>query len=189
MAFPAGFRMPRPIKITNRTSSITNSFVNGIIPIIQPTEGEVLAVLAVLEMKSNDVRCAYCGDPSTEWDHFEPIVAEKRPTGFITEIANLVPACGKCNQSKSGSPWRTWISGPAAKSPKTRGIPDLNQRIKRLERFDRKFKRWRIDFQSVVPAKLWKAHWENHDKLLQMMQDSLKISELVKHAACKSLET
>lgn len=184
----AGFRMPRPVKITGRISSVTNSFVNGIIPIIEPTEDEVLAVLDVLEMKPDDVRCAYCGDPSTEWDHFKPIVANKRPTGFISEIANLVPACGKCNQSKSGSCWLTWINGPAPRSPKTRGIPNLNRKIRCLERFESSFERRKIDFQTVVPAKLWRAHWENHDKLAQMMRESQQTAELVRGAVNRDLK-
>jgi hypothetical protein len=32
------FRMPRPVKITGRSSSITNSFINSIIPVIPPSE-------------------------------------------------------------------------------------------------------------------------------------------------------
>ena len=39
------FKMPKATKIMNRTSSITNSFVNGIIPCITPTEGEIKRVL------------------------------------------------------------------------------------------------------------------------------------------------
>ena len=31
------FKMPVPVKIKGRTSSITNAFVNGIIPVIEPT--------------------------------------------------------------------------------------------------------------------------------------------------------
>ena len=39
------FRMPTPVKITGRTSSITNAFVNGIIPVIEPTEEEIESAL------------------------------------------------------------------------------------------------------------------------------------------------
>jgi len=134
------FRMPRPIKITGRTSTITNAFVNAIIPVVEPTDDDILSVLRVLDIDAADVRCAYCGDPSTEWDHLEPIVSGKRPTGYISEIANLVPACGKCNQSKSGRHWREWIEGPAALSPKMRGIQDLKARIKHLRGSHRQFK-------------------------------------------------
>ena len=97
--------MPTPVKIMGRTSSITNSFVNSIIPVIEPTEQQIKRALRILEIDPQSVVCAYCGDRSTEWDHLNPLVSNKQPTGYISEIANLVPACGKCNQSKGNKPW------------------------------------------------------------------------------------
>lgn len=114
------FKMPRPVPIAGRTSTITNSFVNGIIPVAEPSDEEVEDALRVLGMSPDDVRCAYCGDPATEWDHLRPIVSGKRPTGFISEIRGLVPACGKCSQPKGGSDWREWITGPAPLPPASR---------------------------------------------------------------------
>lgn len=122
------FRMPVPVKITGRTSSITNSFVNGVIPAIMPSDGEIALALGVLGMDASDVRCAYCGDPATEWDHLNAIVRDKRPTGYISEIHNLVPACGKCNQSKGNKPWREWMFGPSPLSPASRGVGDVVER-------------------------------------------------------------
>ena len=95
--------MPSVQTMVSRKSSITNAFVNTIIPTIPPTNDEIAKSLTILGMEPDDVRCAYCGDKATEWDHLRPLVAKRRPTGFISEIANLVPACGKCNQSKGGS--------------------------------------------------------------------------------------
>lgn len=131
-AISKAFKMPRPVSIAGRISTITNSFVNGIIPVVEPSDEEVEGALRVLGISPDDVRCAYCGDPATEWDHLNPIVSGKRPTGFISEIHNLVPACGKCNQSKGGSEWREWITGPAPLSPASRGVPDLEERISRI---------------------------------------------------------
>jgi hypothetical protein len=172
--------MPRPVKITGRTSTITNSFVNGIVPCRPPTEAEVAEALAILELDSGDLRCAYCGDRSTEWDHLRPIVSGKRPTGYITEIANLVPACGKCNQSKSGSSWRAWITGPAAQSPTSRGVRDVPERIARLERFEQ----WReptvFDFEAAVGPKLWAEHWANWERLIALMQECERTAETIR---------
>ena len=99
--------------VTGRSSSLTNAFINGIIPVIQPTEAEELEALRILGIDPVDIRCAYCGDKSTEWDHLRPIITNQEPTGYITEIANLVPSCGKCNQSKGKSSWRAWITSTA----------------------------------------------------------------------------
>ncbi len=174
--------MPRPVSITGRSSSITNAFVNGIIPCHQPTDSEIEQALEVLGLNANDLRCAYCGDPSTEWDHLRPIVRKQRPTGFITEIANLVPACSKCNQSKSGSEWRLWMLGGATRSPKTRGVPDIDARITRLEQFEK----WReptvFNFEKVVGQELWATHWKNWEQLIAFMKECEVVAAKIRRA-------
>jgi hypothetical protein len=80
------FSMPRPMKITGRSSSITNAFANAIIPAIQPTTAEVEQAFTILGMSPDDLRCSFCGDPSTEWDHLRPLVKDKRPTGYISVV-------------------------------------------------------------------------------------------------------
>jgi hypothetical protein len=172
--------MPTPVKITGRTSTITNSFVNSIIPVFMPTDEEVREALTVLGMLPNDVRCAYCGDRATEWDHLRPIVREQRPTGLVSEIANLVPACGKCNQSKSGYDWRDWIDGSARLSPRTRGVPNLIERIAKLEAFELWREPRRVDFEAAAGPDLWKRHWENHANLLDQMRRCQVVAEEIR---------
>lgn len=145
----AHFRMPKPVKISARSSSITNSFVNGIILVVVPTSEEVRAALEILDML-DAVACAYCGDPFTEWDHLRPLVKDKNPTGDISEIHNLVPACGKCNQSKGNKPWREWMFGPAALSPQTRGKSDLEERAARLEAYEAWMAPTRVNFEELA---------------------------------------
>src|ERR1041385_6913759 len=119
----SAFRMPSVQTMVSRKSSITNAFVNALIPVIDPTNQEIAEALRILGMEPSDVRCAYCGDKSTEWDHLRPLVIKHRPTGFISEIGNLVPSCGKCNQSKGNKPWRVWIlSATFSHSPTKRGV-------------------------------------------------------------------
>jgi len=48
--------------------------------------------------------------PTTDWDHLRPLVRNRRPTGFISEIKNLVPSCGPCNQSKGAADWKAWMT-------------------------------------------------------------------------------
>ena len=80
------FKMPKPVNITGRTSTITNSFVTSIIPCISPTTEQLRECLQILGLDQEDLRCAYCGDKSTEWDHLRPIVKGKKPTGYISDI-------------------------------------------------------------------------------------------------------
>lgn len=162
--------MPLPVRITGRSSSITNSFVNGIIPVVRPTAEQIEQALAILGM--DEVVCAYCGDRATEWDHLRPLVSEQRPTGYISEIHNLVPACGKCNQSKGNKPWRDWMLGTAPRSPASRGVPGLEEKVSRLEAYERWGCASRVDMAEVAGAELWAAHWENHSAILELMRQA-----------------
>ena len=183
---PLGFRMPTPMTITGRSSSITNAFVNALIPIVFPDEEEVVEALAILGMSPDDVRCAYCGDPYTEWDHLRPLVINQKPTGYISELANLVPSCGKCNQSKGKKPWREWMRSTAPRCPGARRIPDLEIRIGRLEAYENSREPKRFDFEAIVGQEMWDQHWKNWEETLQQMRksqihaDSLK-QEILKH--------
>ena len=172
--------------VTGRSSSITNAFFNAIIPVVEPTEAEELEALGILGIEPNDIRCAYCGDKATEWDHFRPIISHQEPTGFITEIANLVPSCGKCNQSKGKSYWRTWMEGNAKLSPKSRGVPDLDDRIARLQAYEQWRQPRKIDFAAVVGPDLWQRHRENWRSVLDLLKKSQELATEIRDIVAKS---
>lgn len=171
--------MPKPVRITGRASSITNSFVNGIIPVIQPTQAQIDAALALLGM-SDRVECSYCGDTSTEWDHLRPLVLAKQPTGHISEIHNLVPACGKCNQSKGNKYWRTWMFSGARLSPATRGVRDIEQRAARLHDYEMSEAPTNVDFAQIAGQELWQQHWDNHAAILRMMREAEATADMIR---------
>lgn len=172
----ADFDLPSRGRVDGRTSSITAAFFQAITPVIPPSNAEVVEALAVLGMASGSCRCAYCGDPRTEWDHFRPIVKGRQPTGYITEIANLVPACGKCNQSKGNKNWKEWMLGEAARSPKRRGVVDLEERVKRLEAYEI----WRepvcIDYPSIVGAERWSQYRNLLDAAVAHLSEAQKFA-------------
>lgn len=99
---------------------------------------------------------------------------------FLSEIHNLVPACGKCNQSKGNKNWKEWMLGDAKLSTKSRGIKDLAARKERLSYFEKKYKPLKVDFKKVVGKELWASHWENHRKLFEMMKSSQKMADDIK---------
>jgi hypothetical protein len=75
--------------------------------------------------------CVYCGSPDVgRWDHLYP-VAE----GGDTVIGNMVPACPRRDDSKGQRPYRQWMLGDARYSPKTRGVPDLEARLARIDAY------------------------------------------------------
>jgi len=172
--------------VTGRSSSLTNAFINAIIPVIEPTADEELSALRILSIDPSDIRCAYCGDKSTEWDHLRPIITNQEPTGYITEITNLVPSCSKCNQSKGKSNWREWMMGGARLSPATRGISDLNDRIARLEEYERWRQPRRIDFAAVAGPELWRRHRQNWREVLALLRKSQELATEIREIVTKA---
>ncbi|MBD2859182.1 HNH endonuclease [Spongiibacter sp. KMU-158] len=160
------------MKITGRSSSITNSFINSIIPVIEPTNEEVKEALTILGMDHESFQCIYCGSVASEWDHLRPLVKDKKPTGYISEIHNLVPACGKCNQSKGNKDWRMWIVSDAALSPKTKGVTDIAARLEKLERYEQWQQPTQVDFEQLVGQEKWAQHWSNWELVQQTMRDA-----------------
>ena len=168
------------MKIAGRSSSITNAFVNSIIPVIKPSEDEIKEALNILGMDPESFQCAYCGGTASEWDHLHPLVMNKQPTGYISEIQNLVPTCGKCNQSKGNKEWRVWIQSKAKLSPRTRGIPNLLERITRLEKYELWRKPTKLNFTEMVGKDEWNKHWQNRQTILGLMKEAQEHAEKIK---------
>jgi hypothetical protein len=166
------FRMPAVQSMTSRKTSITNAFVSTIIPVTKPTAEEIAEALAVLGMTPDTISCVYCVDKCNAWDHLQPIVVGRRPTGFISEIANLVPACQPCNSSKGNSRWREWMAGGAPQSPTSRGIQNVQARIALLEAFERWRRPTHVDFEAIVGREAYAAYWQELDRIITEMERS-----------------
>lgn len=180
MKRPRYCQLPTPMSVTGRSSSITNAFINAIIPVVVPTPEEELEALRILAIDPKDIRCAYCGEKATEWDHLRPIISNQEPTGYITEIANLVPSCGKCNQSKGKSYWRTWMEGNAKLSPKTRGVPGLAERVARLESYEAWRQPRKINFAEIVGPEMWQRHRQNWKSVLELLKKSQVLATAIR---------
>lgn len=175
------FKMPTTMNITGRSSSITNAFFNAIIPVVKPSAEEVKHALEILEMTPETFQCAYCGDVASEWDHLRPLIMDKMPTGYISEIQNLVPSCGKCNQSKGNQEWRTWMVSTAPRSPTSRMIENIAERIKLLEAYENWRTPTRIIFESVVGKEIWSQHFQNMERVQNIMRESQELAVKIKH--------
>jgi len=176
----AVFRMPKIQTMVSRKSSITNAFVNAVIPSIIPEPEEIAEALSILGMPTSSVRCVYCGDPFTEWDHLRPLVLNRRPTGYISEIANLVPSCGKCNQSKGNKRWRDWMLSNARLSPTGRGIVNLDTRISRIEQYERWREPTQVDFAQLLGAERWEHYWRLCDAVNAELRSAQDVADLLR---------
>jgi hypothetical protein len=189
-AIAAAFSMPLFQTMVSRKSSVTNAAVGSVIPAVHPSPNEIETALAVLGMTPMDLHCAYCGDPCTEWDHLRPLVIKRRPTGFISEIANLVPACGKCNQSKGNWPWREWMLNKRAKrSPSGRGLPDIAERIARLEAYEKWRTPTRVDFETLIGRDEWERYWSLVEDVIEEMRKCQEVADILKQRLGERLRT
>lgn len=183
----AAFQMPSVQTMVSRKSSITNAFVSAIIPVIPPTHDEIEEALRILGMHPDDPRCAYCGDKASEWDHLRALVQQRRPTGYVSEIANLVPACGKCNQSKGNKPWRDWILSTARLSPTGRSLPGINDRIARLEVYERWRVPIRVDLEAVLGREAWEHYWSLCESVIEQLRQCQQVADAVRLTIGESL--
>ena len=173
-----------PPKISGRRSTITGLFFTALTPYLEPTEAQVDKALDVLGMgRGSACVCAYCGDKKSEWDHFRAVVKDRKPTGFITEIANLVPSCGKCNQSRGNTDWKKWMLSSAKQSPKTRGIKDIDARIARLEDFEKWSQPVQIDYAGLAGEAAWNKHLQHLEATLKLLEEAEEHAKELRTAA------
>ena len=64
----------------------------------------------------------------------------------------------------------------ANRSPKSRNVTDLDSKVARIEAYEQKYQPSRHDFGSMIEEQLWAKHWENWQKILDMMKDAQLIA-------------
>ena len=178
----------KTLKITGRSSSMTNAFVQAILPTRRWSEAEEAEALGILGMVRPHLVCSYCGDPTSEWDHLFPLVRNKQPTGFLHEIRNLVPSCGRCNHSRSGRDWDAWFQSGNGNSPTKRGVPDREPRLARIQRFVAWGKLQPIPFEELAPAHEIESYWQMLRRLQADMVEAQKLADNLKMQILANLD-
>ena len=90
---------------------------------------EIAEVLAFFN--DEPPQCVFCGSTAiARWDHLISVFS-----GGDTVLGNMVPACSLCDDSKRHHPYMEWAYSDVPGSPKTRGIPDLDQRLTRIQAY------------------------------------------------------
>lgn len=164
------FKAPSSNGIIGRKSTITSEFVRALIPVLDPTVEEYNHALSILEQTEGELQCSYCGGIFSEWDHFQPVVKNRKPTGHISNIQNLVPSCGKCNQSKGNRHWKEWMFRDAKLSPKSREVSDLDERSRKLELYEEWAVGAAINFEELLTEKELEQHWSNLEDIVELMR-------------------
>lgn len=71
------------------------------------------------------IRCAYCDAPDPNcWDHLHPV-----SLGGDTVPGNLVPACGRCDDSKQDRTIEEWALSVSAYRPSAERLKKIQNRL------------------------------------------------------------
>lgn len=111
----AGLKYPASDKIKNRTSTIARSMACTLDSRIPCSDEQERRWLEILNQKQDNLTCVYCGNKATHLDHLYPLISDIYPTGWSSEPGNLVPCCGKCNQSKGNQDWEEYMNSDNCK--------------------------------------------------------------------------
>lgn len=168
--------MPHHDGIKARISSINNAFVHGLLPVRPPSEEKFMKVLAILGAKRDDLRCAYCGEKATEWDHIHSIVSKGAPSWYIDEIENLIPCCPSCNSSKGGAERNgksldEWMRGKG-----------FENRIDLVHRYIEEMNpKQHEELKNVVSKETWDNYWKIRDAIVKLMEVADAMQKQIKN--------
>ena len=178
-------RAKQPLKITQRISTITNSFVQSILPRTVLSEEDLKALRKTLRQdEDDDLWCVYCGAKATEWDHLLPLVTARRPSGHLNVLGNLVPACGPCNHSKGSQDWRKWMQGSARNSPASRSVRYIEERIERLTNYSKLLGAPNlIDPTTLYDSEKYATYWTKLDETERLMREAQVLADELRACA------
>lgn len=152
-------------RLLNRSSTVSNAFAQALAPADDYDEARLETAFRGLGLVGDGVLlCAYCSRPANSVDHLNPLVNNKKFTGWGHVFGNLVPACGDCNQSKGGRPWRDFA--------RESGVRE--SQIQKLEAYEQ---------QSPTPvsqddlAKLYPDLIDAYERLRNLNEDILRTAQ------------
>ena len=99
---------------------------------------------------------------------------------YVAEIANLVPSCGKCNQSKGNKAWRVWMLGKSPRSPTGRGIAEVAARVERLDGYERWRAPTKLDFEIIIGRAEWEKYWLLWEAVNGQLKECQEVADALK---------
>lgn len=124
-------------------------------------------------------RCVYCDNAeASRWDHLHPV-----SRGGDSTPGNLVPACGRCDDSKQDRTIEEWVASKSKHRPAAERLPTIKERI---ARYQAEFTYSPVNFEQKLDDSQRKIYERFREKLFalreQMEADGL-ISPAPKAAA------
>ncbi|MGN0542185.1 MAG: HNH endonuclease [Acutalibacteraceae bacterium] len=188
----SNYKMPAKADLKGRSSTISNAFAISVTPYVRPSEEEISDYYNLLGI--NEGQCAYCLGDGNGKDHLKPLVKDGMPTGYITDIHNLVPCCQRCNSSKGSKSFKEWyMSKENVLRLKNLGLSDkvIEERFKTLSRYEAKIPT-PIDYEKIVGKELWDEYKTRRAEMLKMLNDNQefcdKLSQIIMSKISKAVE-
>lgn len=164
------FKMPTKSNLKSRSSTISNAFAISITPFISPTQEETAGYYEQLQIKEG--QCAYCLGEGNGRDHLKPLVEGGMPTGYITDIHNLIPCCQRCNSSKGSKDFRSWYkSEKNIQRLKKYGLTEqqIDERYKIICKYENNIGA-KLDYESIIGKEKWDEYKRRKEALLMQLK-------------------
>lgn len=171
------FKMPAKQNLKGRSSTISNAFAISITPYIRPSDDELNAYYDLLGIKEG--QCAYCLGDGNGRDHLKPLVDAGMPTGYITDIHNLVPCCQKCNSSKGSKSFSEWYKDEKNTERLLKlglSVSDIEERYEIILKFEQMIPE-PLDYESIVGEELWDEYRKRRRHLLEELNENQKFCD------------
>jgi hypothetical protein len=179
--------LPNATTYSAKTSTITKAFADAIAPSRYPTQEEYDEYIKIFPLNEGAKTCAYCGGAFRYYEHFRPIVKDKQPTGYGSDIYNLVPSCNDCNEKKRGEGWREFME---TRKKVASDISAHDERVCRLERFEE----WgnerviKIDYEELIGKETWKKYQEDRDRIHTMLRECHELQKEIRKSVAEHVK-
>lgn len=167
-----GFKYPAADQISGRTSTICRSMACTLLNRDACSPEDEKKWMEFFPEK----KCAYCGKTATHLDHLHALIIDRKPTGYGTEPANLVPCCGDCNQPKGNLHWEEFMRSNNCHHVGDAQTADpqeaMEKRIENIRQFQTAMQPKKVVIDEETLNK-WTEMLSDFDKMLKNVQDSL----------------
>ena len=165
------FKLPAKADLKGRTSTISNAFAIAITPYLLPTKEDEKAFWEALEI--HEGQCAYCLGEGNGMDHLKPLVTNGLPTGYITEIKNLVPCCSACNSAKGAKNFKDWyLSDKNLYRLHAKGLSNdiIRKRYDIIEKYIDNIPE-PLNYAEILGSELWSEFLKRRQRMIDLLRE------------------
>lgn len=124
-------------------------------------------------MRDGNVMCIYCDEAvATRWDHLHPV-----SRGGDSSPGNLVPACGRCDDSKQDKTIEEWAASRAKYRPDSDRVSIIQERI---QEYQKEYTYSAVAFEAKLPSRdlaIYRRFRQKLDELREQMRADGLISK------------